>query len=110
MGDAPVVMVPAVVEEESWKKKSLDGIEMEIPERQQQNKYIYFIIGSTREHLVNLLLEVLNVKNTVKLFLDCRKESSYNFYMETHSPQRNVVLIELLYLRKREANMSKTHL
>ncbi len=32
-GDVPVVMEPVVMEEEWWRKTSLDGIEMENPER-----------------------------------------------------------------------------
>lgn len=38
MGDVPVAMAPVVVEEGRWRKKSLDGKEMENPEREQRGK------------------------------------------------------------------------
>lgn len=44
VGDVPVAMVPVVVEEERWRKKSLDGKEMENPEREQRGKVRKIII------------------------------------------------------------------
>lgn len=47
VGDVPVAMVPVVVEEERWRKKSLDGKEMENPEREQRGKVRKIIIGTS---------------------------------------------------------------
>lgn len=46
MGDVPAVMEPVVVEEEMWRKKSLDGKETENPEREQRGKARKIIIGT----------------------------------------------------------------
>lgn len=55
-GDVPVAMVPVVMEEEWWRKRSLDGTEMENPERtKSEGKKDY------RRHCVKNINKMLSV-------------------------------------------------
>lgn len=52
MGDVPVAMAPVVVEEGRWRKKSLDGKEMENPEREQRGKVKRLLQAKKKKKLV----------------------------------------------------------